>query len=319
MRVRLLSIVIPCFNARRWIVETVASALQSCGRDVEVIVIDDGSSDGSGDLVREAFPSVAVVTTENRGVSHARNLGISRAKGDAFVFLDADDVLLDGRLDRQTALLESSDAEIVYGDWQRLVAAADGRFVRDKVIARAIVGPPDVALFAGFWCPTGAYTFRRSIVEAVGGFSPALPVIQDAHFAIECALRGARFLHDPNVACLYRVHASDSVSTRNRVAFQRDCLASARLVCEWWAAHEGITEPRRRALVSAFEAIATTESERNDAVFHEACVNLERLARPGDPIGRASQRFVAKWLGQRLAHRLAHAARQTRARIRSAT
>lgn len=319
MRVRLLSVVIPCFNARRWIVETVASALQPCARDVEVIVIDDGSTDGSADLVRERFASVHVVTTENRGVSHARNLGISRAKGDAFVFLDADDVLLEGRLDRQIERMESSDADIVYGDWQRLTLAPDGGFVRGEIVAREIVGAADLALFDGFWCPTGAYTLRRSIVERVGGFSPALPVIQDAHFAVDCALHGARFVHDPSVGCLYRVHATDSVSTRSRVAFQRDCLTSARMVRDWWAAHEGVTEPRRRALVAAFERVAAAGAEREDATFHEACVQLERLVRPGDPIGRPSQRLVARWLGQRLAHRLAFAARRARARLKSAT
>src|SRR5690242_17514971 len=116
----LISVVVPCYNARRWLGETLRSALQPCAFPAEVLVIDDGSTDGSGALVREEFPAVRVVTTPNRGVSHARNLGIGLARGELFVFLDADDMLPPGRLDRHARVLEATGADVAYGNWQRL-------------------------------------------------------------------------------------------------------------------------------------------------------------------------------------------------------
>jgi glycosyltransferase involved in cell wall biosynthesis len=316
MPLGLVSIVVPCFNARRWIVETLATTQQVCSVPVEVIVVDDGSTDGSADAIRAAFPDVRVVTTENRGVSHARNLGISLARGDAFVFLDADDLLVEDALDRHGARLETSGADVVYGDWQRLRAQPGGSFARAETITRTIDGAADVALFGGMWWPTGAYMFRRGIVERVGGFSASLPVIQDAHFAIDCALHGARFEHAGGVACLYRVHETDSVSTRSRTGFLRDCLASARIVRDWWTAHGGITEPRRLALVGALEHVAAGGAERDDAIFRETCTLLDEFARIDDPVGHAAQRMAARLVGQRASRRLVHLVRRTRARLR---
>src|ERR687888_538189 len=111
-----ISVVIPCHNARRWIDGAVESALVQGVSGLEIIVVDDGSDDGSGELVA-MFPSVRVVRTDQGGPSRARNIGTSLARGTFIQYLDADDLLAAGKLSGQLELLERTGADIAYGDW----------------------------------------------------------------------------------------------------------------------------------------------------------------------------------------------------------
>jgi hypothetical protein len=307
-----ISVVIPCYNARAWVAETVRSALQEYAGPVEVLVIDDGSTDGGGALVREQFPAVRLVTTPNRGVSHARNLGIEMARGELFVFLDADDLLPPGRLGRHARLLERTGADVAYGNWQRLRPGPGGQFRGTEKVERSLGADPTLDLFTTFWCPTGAYTFRRAVVERVGGFSPRLPVIQDARFALDCALCGARFAHDPEIACLYRTHDAGSVSTRSAAAFLRDCLTSAVEVRRRWEGEGGLTEARRAALVGVLDYVARASCGLDAECFAAACEQFEQVSAGGPAPGRAATRLLARALGYRRAHLVAHPLRRLR-------
>lgn len=308
----LVSVVIPCYNARAWVAGAVRSVLQECASPVEVLVIDDGSTDGSGALVAAEFPAVRLVTTPNRGVSHTRNLGIELARGDLFVFLDADDLLPPGRLDRHARLLEETGADVAYGNWQRLRPGPEGQFRAAERVERCLGAEPALELFTTFWCPTGAYTFRRAVVERIGGFSPRLPVIQDARFALDCALRGARFAHDAEIACLYRTHDAGSVSTRSAAAFLRDCLTSAVEVRRWWESEGGLTAAQRAALVSVLDYVARTSCGLDLECFAAACEQFEQVRAGGRVPGRAATRWLTKLLGYRRAHRVAAPLRRFR-------
>jgi hypothetical protein len=277
-----------------------------------VLVIDDGSTDGSGALVAAEFPAVRVVATPNRGVSHARNLGIELARGDLFVFLDADDLLPPGRLSRHARLLEETSADVAYGNWQRLRPGTGGRFEPAERVERRLGAEPALELFTAFWCPTGAYTFRRAIVERVGGFSPRLPVIQDARFALDCALRGARFAHDAEVACLYRTHVTGSVSTRSNTAFLRDCLTSAVEVRRWWEGEGGLSAAQRAALVGVLDYVARVSCGLDPECFAAACEQVEQVRAGGRVPGRAATRWLVGLLGYRRAHRVATPLRRFR-------
>ena len=105
-----------------------------------------------------------LVTTPNQGVSRARNLGTRLASGQFFQYLDADDVLAEGKIRAQMAVLEGIGGEVAYGDWQKMQSVG-GKWVPDEIIARAIEDEADLVLFGDFWCPPAAYLFRRTIVE----------------------------------------------------------------------------------------------------------------------------------------------------------
>ncbi len=97
-----LSVVIPAYNASAYINECLASVLaQTDSPPFEVIVVDDGSRDGTGELVQARFPEVRLLRKDNGGPGSARNLGVENAQGEVVVFIDADDVMLPGRLSSQ--------------------------------------------------------------------------------------------------------------------------------------------------------------------------------------------------------------------------
>src|SRR5215203_2614836 len=104
----LVSAVVPAYNASRTVVEAVNSVLTQTVRDLEVIVVDDGSRDDTADVVRSIDdPRVSLITKQNEGASSARNAGIRAARGRYVAFLDADDLWLRSKLERQLDVLES--------------------------------------------------------------------------------------------------------------------------------------------------------------------------------------------------------------------
>ncbi len=115
----LVSVIIPAWNAERWITETVASALNQTWKKLEVIVVDDGSSDSTARVVEESFPSVRVICQANSGQAAARNTGVEAAKGDFLAFLDADDVWLPEKIEAQMRIiLTDPSISLVFCDYE---------------------------------------------------------------------------------------------------------------------------------------------------------------------------------------------------------
>jgi glycosyltransferase involved in cell wall biosynthesis len=151
------------------------------------------------------------------------------------------------------------DTDIVYGDWQRLEADAINRFVPAEMISRTFgdVDPdPEIAFMLGMWCPTGAYLFRRSIVERILPWKEWLPVIQDARFVWDAAEAGAVWLHDRSVAVLYRQHREGSISTRSRRAFLEDRERHLDDIAARWRERGLFADNHKRAWVKACEELA---------------------------------------------------------------
>src|SRR5215470_4845923 len=121
----MVSIIIPCFNAERWLAETLRSALAQSGINREIILVDDGSTDQSREIAAQfTAQGVHVIDQANRGASAARNAGLRAAKGKWIQFLDADDLLGPEKLARQVAALERAGEDV-------LAAGPWGRFTKD--------------------------------------------------------------------------------------------------------------------------------------------------------------------------------------------
>jgi len=299
-----VSIVIPCFNAKKWIGETLESVFQQELTELEVIVVDDGSTDSSADLVKRLFPMVHLVQVTNGGPSRARNIGTKLAGGEFIQYLDADDLLAAGKLETQLGVLLAETADIAYGDWQELRRAADGTYVSGRVVARCIEGDADVALLTDFWCPPAAYLFRRAIVERVGGWDEQQPLIEDVRLVLTCALYGARFTYCPGIAASYRVH-SGSLSRRDPPAFTRGCLRNALTTEERWLKAGRLTTARRDALLQVYSQVARGSFGRDDATFEMAYASLKRLDPAYVPVGPWHLALASRLVGYRSAEALA--------------
>jgi len=272
-----ISVIIPCYNAENWIQETLESVFKQEGEfKLEIIVVDDGSTDRSVDIIESEFHEVNLIQIEKQGPSKARNIGTQESKGQYLQYLDADDLLAPGKLKKQIDLLEKTGADVSYGNWQKLEKNNNEQYYKSDVVRRELISP-EIDLFGTFWCPPAVYLFKRSIVEKVGGGNENLPIIQDARFALDCALHGAKFEYVDEVVAYYRVHDSNSVSTRNNISFVKDCFVNACEVESWWIKNGGLTKERKDALKYAYSYVARASFEKDKETFNLAYNYLEKL------------------------------------------
>jgi len=306
-----VSVVIPCHNAAGWVGEAVRSALDQAGVRREVIVVDDGSTDGTAEKIEEIFGERGhLIRSGHAGVSRARTLGTERAMGDFLQYLDSDDLLAPGKFYRQVEALREKGGEVAYGGWQEFVREEDGRHRMGAVRDEGIGERSETALLTRFWSPPAAYLFARRIVEKVGGWHPELPVIQDARFAWECARRGGRFVRTPGVTAFYHRNAGGSLSTRDRRAFLSDCLRNAVEVQGIWEQEGGVSPERRRALLEAFAHVARGSFDPFPDLFEAAWRRLEALSPNWRPDVPPALALLSRCIGYRRAERVASIVRR---------
>lgn len=180
-----MTILVPSFNHARWVVETVQSALAQTERHVQVVVIDDGSTDDSvARLAAIADPRLEVIAQPNAGLSNALNRGLACARGRWVKFVPSDDALEPGCIARQLAAAESAPASrLVFA--LPTVVDADGALYPDPApqawFDHAPAGRDEILrdlLERNFLCAP-AVLFDRDLARVVGGFDPALRIAQD--------------------------------------------------------------------------------------------------------------------------------------------
>ncbi|HEY9826962.1 MAG TPA: glycosyltransferase family A protein, partial [Stenomitos sp.] len=221
-----VSIVIPAYNAMQYLPETLTNALQQTYDDYEVIIVNDGSTDGTGEWVTHFnHPKVSLITQENQGLSGARNTGILHAKGEYIALLDADDLWHPSKLAKQVELLDASpNAGLIY-TWTALVdehGQPTGRFfsaqdegkVWERLLEFNMVGCGSVPLI------------RRACFEEVGNFDRNLrSFVEDWDLWLRMAKRyDFRLIKEPLV--YYRQRPGSA--SRNWEAMER----SYRIVVE---------------------------------------------------------------------------------------
>ena len=315
-----VSVIIPCFNAERFLREAVESVLQQDYLDTEIILVDDGSTDDTGKIIRSFGSRVRGDFGPNRGPSAARNRGTALATGSFIQYLDADDLFLPGAIQTRLLALLSTGAEVAYSDWQRLEEQGGGIFSRGEVVDRTMedVHPePEIACFTSFWAPPAALLYRRSIVDKIGHWNESLPVIQDARFLLDAALHGACFVHVKGVSALYRVHRGPSVSRRDSPRFVQDCFRNAMQVEEWFRAHGGLTPSRCWALRQAYEMVARGSFEHDRETFERAYQALDRVFPSYCPDHGFTLPLLSRFVGYRRAEAVALGFRRVKRFTRS--
>jgi glycosyltransferase involved in cell wall biosynthesis len=205
-----VSVVIPCFNHGEFLPEAVASVTQMGRCDVEVIVVDDGSSDEG--TVRELDKLVAqgikVIRQGNGGPAAARNAAIRASQGEYILPLDADDRLRSGWIDSAIAILDSDpQVGIVYGDAQCFGTRTE----------HWRVGPFDAGKLLQWNYIHASALYRRSVWEQNGGYDATMPVwmLEDWDFYLTTLEHGWQFVYVPEVFFDYR-RAERSRLTRSQ-------------------------------------------------------------------------------------------------------
>ena len=247
----LVSIVIPCYNAERYVGEAVQSALSQTYPNVEVIVIDDGSTDGSLDVIRSFGDAIRWETGPNRGGSAARNRGVAIARGELIQFLDADDLLYPHKLERQAPLVVDKVADVVYCDTDLLDKDYPGQAIRQSFIYR---GGDPVIFTLGESVQTATPIHWKELLVSVGGFREDLPCAQDHDLSIRLGCAGASFYRLPEALYAARKTANSVSSDLVRVLDQHKRI--------YWDAYNGLQRAGQltEARAAAFAARMTRDA-----------------------------------------------------------
>lgn len=205
-----VSVIIPAYQSDRYIVQAVESVLQQESCRYEVIVIDDGSTDSTEQVLKPYRDRLRYIKQENQGVAVARNQGIELARGDFVAFLDADDYFLPKKLARQAEiLLKRPNLGIVHSGWQRV--DHQGKKLLDIRPWNQI---PELDLENWLrWKPVlpSAMMFRREWLQYVGGFDSRFPPAEDTNLVLKLALKGCKTSWLREITVCYRQHESSAM------------------------------------------------------------------------------------------------------------
>lgn len=219
MSVPRMSIVIPVFNGRDYIVETLRSLDQQTVTDFEIVVVDDGSTDGVGDVVREfaasrdnAQPEIRLLRQDNAGVSSARNHGIREARAELIGFVDADDLWAPEKAALHIALMaEQPQLDLTYSGFDFI--NGDGGDEFDGIIPPAGILPLEKLMLRNL-IHTGTVVARRAAILQCDGFDTQLKAFEDFDLWLKiAALRPDNVFGIARALACYRRHGDQATGS----------------------------------------------------------------------------------------------------------
>jgi glycosyltransferase involved in cell wall biosynthesis len=220
-----VSVVMPVFNGEPYLEAAIESVLCQSLEPFEFVIVEDGSTDGSNRIIRSyarTHANIVLVEQENRGISAARNRGLERASHDLIAVMDADDVMMPTRLERQLTFLGQNPEVTVVCSYAHLINSA-GRVVG---ASRPEFPPPERILVEPlkfFSFTNSSAMMRKKDVISAGGYREEFPYGEDQDLWGRLLARGCRFAAQSEFLMLHRVHSS-SISMRS--------MARMNLLCE---------------------------------------------------------------------------------------
>jgi glycosyltransferase involved in cell wall biosynthesis len=311
MKAPLVTIIIPCHNAERWLGETLESALAQTWTDREIILVNDGSRDGSLALARNfAGRGVRVIDQPNQGASAARNHGLREARGEFIQFLDADDLLSPDKIAGQIELLRHRPAGT-------LATCAWGRFQADPAAARFVddavyrdFAPIDFLVLAG---DTGAmmhpscWLVPKAVAGRAGPWDESLTLNDDGEYFCRVLLAGAGMAFCPAGRSFYRSGLPGSLSQQRGDRARRSQFHSLELITAHLLAAED--SPRtRQAAANYYQRFIHDFFPAPPDLMRTAAARVAQLGGSSlpDPAMGPRTRRLAALLGWKNAWRLKH-------------
>ena len=219
----LVSVIIPAYNCGSFISDTIESVLRQTYTNFEVIIVDDGSTDGLTDTIDKYLSKdarIQLLRQRNQGVSSARNNGFGKSKGDYVAFLDADDVWLPDNLMLKVDLLQTAAAGLVHSDGEVIDANSKPMGVVLEGMEGNVLS--ELLLWKGTQVPgPSSVLVRRKVLEEVGLFDECLSTAADKDLFIRIAARYT-IARIARVTWQYRIHNNNM--HRNISAMESDMI-----------------------------------------------------------------------------------------------
>ena len=247
-----ISILIPCYNAERWIAQAIESALKQTYENKEVIVVDDGSRDKSPGIIRDFRSKVRWETGPHRGANSTRNRLLELSRGEWLQYLDADDYLLPEKLANQINCLENAaSADIVYS--QVLLETKEGGVTVRKSAEKINPIKKERDIFVNFarWSfpQTGGVIFKKKTLIEVGGWKKDQPCCQEHELYLRLLMAGKEFIFCATEDAIYRITENKTLSRKDPLKAIEERMRITD-VLEGWLKSSGMLNKKRQMAIN---------------------------------------------------------------------
>ncbi len=260
-----ISILIPCYNAEQWIAQAIGSALNQTYLNKEVIVVDDGSTDGSLEIIKNFGDSIRWETGANRGGNIARNRLLELSTGEWLQYLDADDYLLKDKIAKQVQYLtQFPQTDILYSpsileshepDKSSQTPSILESHEPDKSSQTVLPIPephdPWILLARWYLPQTGSPLWRKQAILDVGGWKPDQPCCQEHELYLRLLMAEKRFDYCCETGSVYRQWSETTLCKKDRSQTYLRRLAITDQLEEYLETIDELTTPRQQAINQA--------------------------------------------------------------------
>lgn len=284
-----VSILVPLYNAEKYVVETLECCINQTYKNIEVIVVNDGSKDNSFQIAMDyskTQPQVKVITQENGGGCKARNTALAHSTGDYIMYLDADDVISEDKVEAQVNLLKDEPYTTVAScKWDRFYQSLDDAKFPQLMVYKDYVSGIDLIedLMNGSMFGVTCYLVNRRLIEEAGPWDEKILVNQDGEYFIRVLLKAKRVLYSDKGALYYR--SSDQNSTSRTRGTEKKGLSLLYCYLQEIRVVTKAGEMRPRIKAGFAKAIQSV------AYLYDHCPEVVKLARlAAKDLGMSSRR-----------------------------
>ena len=288
MRPPKVSVIIPAFNAERHIFDSIQSALNQSVSDLEILLVDNGSTDNSLAIAAGiGDPRLHIFNCKKRGAPAARNVGIANAKGDYFQFLDADDLLSSNKIESQLSALEQVGSDSVAScPWVPFERCPKKVEAKPEKVWR-IEDPIEwliCSLSGGGMMSAGAWLVHRSVISRAGLWDEKLSLHDDGEFFTRVLLNAQRQVFVPDASVYYR-NVPNSLSKRRGLKAIESAFSVCRLRDEHLLTARD-DDMSRKAISTQYAQFAYEFSFKNEILANQALARMDALLiKPANVVG----------------------------------
>jgi glycosyltransferase involved in cell wall biosynthesis len=211
MKEQLVSVIIPVYNCEKYLAAAIRSAMDQTYRPMEILVVDDGSTDGTADVARTFGESIRYDANVHQGIAAIRNRGVNLAQGDFLAFLDSDDLWVEDKIERQVKILnQHPEFDMVFTCVQQFFSPELGEEIKTRIKVTE-------EIMKGVY-PCSCLIRKESFLRA-GPFDVEWRVGEFIDWYLKATEAGLRSLTLPDVLTKRRIH-NDNTSTRDRKSQQ---------------------------------------------------------------------------------------------------
>lgn len=299
-----VSILIPAYNSEAYIGETMQSCIDQTYPEVEVVVVDDGSTDGTLGVAREwesRYPNIRVFSQPNSGACRARNLAFAKSTGDYVMFLDADNVISTDKVSSQMErLIDSGDTmAVASGRWDRFKEDISEASFPLQHTYRDYDRAFDMLI--DLWnnsemFETACYLISRELAEKAGPWEESLKKNQDGEYFSRVLINGSKVLFCPEAKLYYRTGSNNNVSRDNSIAKVESLLNSFEMYERNALAYED-TPRVRKAVARNYNLFAYLYYGKHPHYGKKVLRKIKELGCSPEPAGTERTKMISRWLG----------------------